>query len=334
MLLARPVGRNASGRTGGSSAIAVALALLPACPFAADYPSRPIRFIVPYVPSGAADIVARVVGQKLGDALGTTVVVDNRAGAGGNLGTDLVAKAPADGHTLLMGNVGPLAINVSLQKRLPYDPLRDFAPVSMLMIYPNVLVVNPSLPAKSVSELIALARARPGQLIYASAGTGSSTHLAAELFKSMAGIEMAHVPYKGGGQAVVDVIAGQVHLYFSSVLGALPHVKTGKLRALAVTSAGRSRAAPDLPSVAESGFPGYEANNWVGLLVPARTPAPIVERLHRETVQILRMPDVQERLAAQGGDPEPSSPAQFTAYLTSEIRKWAKVVKASGAQAE
>ena len=301
---------------------------------AADYPHRPIRFVVPYPPSGAADIVARVVAQKLGEALGATVVVDNRAGAGGNLGTDLVAKAAPDGYTLLMGNVGPLAINVSLVKRLPYDPLQDLAPVSFMVIYPNALVVNPSLPVKSVSELIALAKARPGQLSYASAGTGSSTHLAAELFKSMAAIDMAHVPYKGGGQAVVDVMAGQVQLYFSSMLGALPHLKSGKLRALAVTSARRTRAAPELPTVAESGFPGYEANNWLGLLVPAGTPAPIILRLNREIVKIFEQPDVRERLSAQGGEAETGSPEKFADYIRAEIRKWAQVVKDSGAQVE
>ena len=229
-------------------------AVFPGATLAADYPSRPIRFVVPYPPSGAADIVARILAQKLGDALGATVVVDNRAGAGGNLGTDLVAKAAPDGYTLLMGNVGPLAINVSLVKRLPYDPLKDLAPVSFMVVYPNVLVVNPSLPVKSVSELIAFAKARPGQLSYGSAGTGSSTHLAAELFKSMAGIEMAHVPYKGGGQAVIDVMSGQVQLYFSSMLGALPHLKSGKLRALAVTGSKRSRAAPELPTIADAGI--------------------------------------------------------------------------------
>ena len=309
-------------------------AAFPGATLAADYPHRPIRFVVPYPPSGAADIVARILAQKLGDALGATVVVDNRAGAGGNLGTDLVAKAAPDGYTLLMGNVGPLAINVSLSKRLPFDPLKDLAPVSFMVVYPNVLVVNPALPAKSVSELIALAKARPGQLSYGSAGTGSSTHLAAELFKSMAGIEMAHVPYKGGGQAVVDVISGQVQLYFSSMLGALPHLKSGKLRALAVTGSKRSRAAPELPTIAESGFPGYEANNWLGLMVPAGTPAAIIMRLNREIVKIFAQPDMLERLAAQGGEPETGSPEKFAEYIRSEIRKWAKVVKSSGAQVE
>lgn len=312
----------------------LAAAWFAATTFAADYPSRPIRFVVPYPPSGAADIVARIVAQKLGDSLGATVVVDNRAGAGGNLGTDLVAKAAPDGYTLLMGNVGPLAINVSLFKRLPYDPLKDLAPVSFMVAYPNVLVVNPSLPAKSVSELVALAKSRPGQLSYASAGTGSSTHLAAELLKSMAAINMAHVPYKGGGQAIIDVMAGQVHLYFSSMLGALPHVKSGKLRALAVTGTRRSRAAPELPTVAESGFPGYEANNWVGLLVPAGTPAAVILRLNREIVRIFGQPDVQERLAAQGGEAETGTPEKFADYLRAEIKKWAKVVTSSGAQVE
>ncbi len=314
--------------------ILIFAAAFPGATLAADYPSRPIRFVVPYPPSGAADIVARILAQKLGDALGATVVVDNRAGAGGNLGTDLVAKAAPDGYTLLMGNVGPLAINVSLSKRLPYDPLKDLAPVSFMVVYPNVLVVNPSLPAKSVSELIALAKARPGQLSYGSAGTGSSTHLAAELFKSMAGIEMAHVPYKGGGQAVIDVMSGQVQLYFSSMLGALPHLKSGKLRALAVTGSKRSRAAPELPTIAELGFPGYEANNWLGLMVPAGTPAPIILRLNREIVRIFAQPDMIERLAAQGGEAETGSPEKFAEYIRAEIKKWAKVVKESGAQVE
>ena len=301
---------------------------------AQDYPIRPLRFIVPYPPGGAADIVARMVAQKLTAALGATVVIDNRAGAGGNLGTDLAAKAAPDGYTLLMGNVGPIAINPGLFRKLPYDPLRDFAPVSLLAVYPNVLVINPSLPVKSVTDLIGYARVRPGQLAFASAGNGSSTHLAAELFKSMAGIEMMHVPYKGGSQAVVDVIGGQVQMYFSSVLGALPHVKSGKLRALAVTGSRRSRAAPQLPTIAECGFPGYEANNWLGLLVPAGTPNPVITRLDQEIVKAFAQPEFHEKISVQGGDAETGSPAQFAAYIRAEIKKWAQVIKASGAQAE
>jgi len=301
---------------------------------AQSYPSRPIRFIVPYVPGGGADIVARVTAQKLTDAFGVPVVVDNRAGAGGNLGTALVARAAPDGYTLLMGNVGPIAINISLYKSLPYDPIRDLSPVSLLAVYPNVLVIHPSLPAKTVPELIAYAKARPGQVSYASAGSGSSTHLAAELFRSMAGIEMTHIPYKGGAQALVDVIGGQVQMYFSSVLGALPHIRGGRLRALAVTSARRTRVAPDLPTFAESGFSGYEANNWLGMLVPAGTPAPIVTRLNQEVVRIFQQPDVQEKLSAQGGDAEAGSPAQFAEYIRVEMKKWAKVVKDSGARAD
>ena len=265
------------------------------------YPSKPVRFIVPYVPGGAADIVGRAVAQRFSERFGVPVIVDNRAGAGGNLGTELAAKSTPDGHTILMGNVGPLSISVSLYKKLPYNPLTDLAPVSLMVIYPNVLVVHPGVAAKSVSELVTLAKARPKQLAYASAGTGSSTHLAAELLKSMAGIDMVHIPYKGGGQAVVDVMAGQVQLYFSSMLGALPHVKSGKLRALGVTSAKRSRATPDLPTIAESGFPGYEAVNWLGLLAPARTPAAIIARLNGEIVKIFSQPDVEERLAAYSG---------------------------------
>ena len=298
------------------------------------YPSKPIRFIVPYVPGGAADIVGRAVAQRFSERFGVPVIVDNRAGAGGNLGTELAAKSTPDGHTILMGNVGPLSISVSLYKKLPYNPLTDLAPVSLMVIYPNVLVVHPGVAAKSVSELVTLAKARPKQLAYASAGTGSSTHLAAELLKSMAGIDMVHIPYKGGGQAVVDVMAGQVQLYFSSMLGALPHVKSGKLRALGVTSAKRSRATPDLPTIAESGFPGYEAVNWLGLLAPARTPAAIIARLNGEIVKIFSQPDVEERLAAQGGEAQTNTPAQFAEHIQSEIRKWSRVIKVSGMQSE
>jgi tripartite-type tricarboxylate transporter receptor subunit TctC len=233
-----------------------------------------------------------------------------------------------------MGTGGPLAINASLIAQLPYDPIGDFAPISLLVVYPNVLVVHPAMPAKSVAELVAYAKARPGQITYASAGTGSSTHLGAELLRSMAKIDIVHVPYKGGSQAIVDVMAGQVQLYFSSVLGALPHVKSGKVRALAVTSARRSRAAPELPTIAESGFPGYEASNWVGLLVPAATPAAIVARLNRELVRGFNDSGVHEKIAAQGGEAETGTPAAFAAYLRSEIAKWARVIKDAGVRAD
>lgn len=301
---------------------------------AQEYPQRPIRFIVPFAAGGGGDIVVRTVAQRLTEAMGPPVVVDNRSGAGGNVGTDLAAKSAPDGYTILMANVAPIAINVSLYKKLPYDSVKDFAPVSLMAVFPNVLVVHPSVAAKSVKELIALAKAHPGQLTYASAGNGSTTHLAAELFKSMAGLDMIHVPYKGGGPALVDLIAGQVNLYFGSMPAALPHVKNGKLRALAVTSAKRSRAAPELPTVAESGFPGFAADTWIGVLAPAGTPGPIVVRLNREIVKILQQPELEEKLSAQGAEPVTNSPEQFAAYIKSEIRKWAKVVKESGAKAD
>ncbi len=321
-------------RLGFTLLVACALDVSGAPAGAEDYPNRPIRFIVPFAPGGGGDIVVRTLAQKLNATLGQPVVVDNRSGAGGNVGTDLAAKSSPDGYTILMANVAPIAINVSLYKKLPYDPVKDFAPVSLIAVFPNVLVVYPSLPAKSVKELIALARSRPGQLAYASAGNGSTTHLAAELFKNQAAIDMIHVPYKGGGPALVDLIAGQVNLYFGSMPAALPHVRSGKLRALAVTSARRSRAAPELPTVAESGFPGFEAATWIGVLAPAGTPPPIVTRLNREIVTILQQPDLEERLSAQGAEPVTNTPAQFAAYIRSEIRKWSQVVTDSGARVD
>jgi len=260
-------------------------------------------------------------------------MVDNRAGAAGNLGTSLIASASPDGYTILMGNVGPLAINPTLYKQLPYDPLKDFLPVTFLVAYPNILVTHPSGPA-SVKDLVALARSHPGKLTFASSGTGSSTHLAAELLKSMAQVSMTHVPYIGGGQAVIDVIAGQVNIYFSSVPGALPHIKSGKLRALGVSSLKRSSAAPDVPTVAESGYAGFEAINWLGLLVPARTPASIVSRLNADVLRVFQQPDVEQKLLAQGGEPATGTPEAFASYIKSETAKWARVIKASGAKPE
>jgi tripartite-type tricarboxylate transporter receptor subunit TctC len=295
---------------------------------------RPVRFVVPFGPGGGGDTVARVLSQKLGSALSTPVVVENRPGAGGTLGTDIVAKAPPDGYTILLGNVGPLAIAGSLYKSLPYDPVGDFAPISLVVTYPNVLVVHPSVPARNVKELIVLARAHPGDLMFASAGNGSSTHLAGELLKSMAKVQMRHVPYKTAAQAVTDVIAGHVNMYFSSVVGALPHTKSGKLRALAVTSTQRSDMMPNVPTIAESGFPSYEAVNWLGVLAPKGTPKALVDRLHGAISAALKQPDVQARLAEEGTIPVGNSPEAFAAYISAEIRKWSAVVRESKASAD
>jgi len=262
------------------------------------------------------------------------VVVENRGGAGGNVGTEAAARAAPDGYTILMGNVAPNAINVSLYRNLPFDPVADFAPVSLVAATPNVLVVHPSTAARTVKELIALARARPGTLNFASAGNGSSSHLAGELFRVLAGAEIVHVPYKGAGPAMLDVLSGQVQLYFATLPAALPHVKSGKLAAVAVTSARRSPALADLPTVAESGIPGYEASTWYGVLAPARTPARAIERLHGDIVKILAQPEFRERLEAQGFDLVGSSPEEFRAAIRSEIVKWGKVVRDAGIRPE
>jgi tripartite-type tricarboxylate transporter receptor subunit TctC len=305
-------------------------AMLAAGAFAQGYPAKPVKVVVPYPPGGPTDIVARVVSQKLAEQTGQQFLVENRAGAGGNIGAEAVARAPADGYTLLVATTAH-AINPSLFKSLGYDLQKDFAPVSQLTGGPLVIVVNPSLPAKSVQELIALAKSKPGKLNFASSGNGQSTHLSAELFSSMAGIKMNHVPYKGSAPALTDVIGGQADLMFDTMLSAMPQVKTGKLRALAVTSAARSPAAPDLPTVAESGLPGYAAIAWNGLLAPAGTPKDVVAKLNAELKKTLETADVKERFAAQGFAAAWSPPEQYAAFIQSELAKWAKVVKASGA---
>lgn len=308
---------------------------LPATVAAAqDYPSRPIRFIVPFTAGGGGDLIIREVSQRLTARLGQSVVVDNRTGAGGNVGTELAAHAPADGYTLLMANVAPMAINVSVYKKLPYAPAKDFAPITLLASFPNVLVVNPGVPARNVAELIALARAQPGQLTCATAGTGSTTHLAAEFFRSKAKIDFIQVPYKGGGAALIDLVAGQITMYFGALPGALPHIRTGRLRALGVTSLARSGAAPDIPAIAEAGFPGFEAVTWIGAVAPAGVPAKIVERLNKELVEIMRAPDLREKLLTEGAEPMTNTPQQFAAYIRSEIEKWAGVVKLAGITAQ
>jgi tripartite-type tricarboxylate transporter receptor subunit TctC len=300
---------------------------------AAGYPDKPITFVVPYTPGGATDAVARIIGHKLSERLGQLVIVDNRPGAGGNIGSASVAKAPADGYTMLLATTAN-AINESLYTKLPFDTRKSFTPVTQLVALPNVLIVNSSVPATSVKELIALAKAKPGQLNYASAGMGSSTHLAAELFKSMAQVDIVHVVYKGSSPALADLRGGQVHMMFDNMPSALPQLDGGKLRALAVTGTKRSLSLPNVPTVAESGLPGYETVAWHGVVLPAGAPKEVVTRLHDEIVKVLAMPDVKERLRVLGIEPVGSTPEQFDAHIRSEITKWAKVVKASGARVD
>lgn len=298
-----------------------------------DYPTRPIRFVVPFPPCGGADTLARVLGQKLGEAWGEQVVIDNRPGAGGNISAEIAAKAAPDGYTIFQGNVAH-AISASLYARLNYDLVRDFSPVTQLASTPFVLLVNPSLPANSVRELVALAKAKPGQLNYGSSGSGGASHLAMELFKSMAGVDVRHIPYKGAGPAATDLISGQIQLMFFVQAAARPHISSGRLRGLAVASAKRSSALPELPTVAESGVPGYEAGSWYGVLVPTGTPGRVITRLHAAITRVLSLPDVKERLSNQGFEVVGNTPAQFGAYIRAEIPKWARVVKASGARVD
>jgi tripartite-type tricarboxylate transporter receptor subunit TctC len=315
-------------------ACALAVLALSAAAQPQVYPAKPIRMIVAYPPGGGTDIVGRMLAQKLSESLGQSVVVENRGGASGNIGTELAARAAPDGYTMLMGNVAPNAINVSLFKDLPFDPIVDFAPVSLVASTPNILVVHPSTPARTVKEVVALARAQPGTLNFASAGVGSSSHLAGELFRILAGADIVHVPYKGAGPAMVDVLSGQVQLYFATMPAAMPHVKPGKLAPVAVTSARRSQALPDLPTIAESGVPGYEASTWYGVLAPARTPSAVVARLHGDIVKILADAALHARMADQGFDPVGSSPEEFGAYIKSEILKWRKVIRDAGIRPE
>jgi len=294
---------------------------------AQNYPARPIRMIVPFAPGGGGDIVGRLLAQKMSEGLGKPLVIDNRGGAGGTIGTELAVKALADGYTVLLGNVGPLALSPSLYPQLTYDAVRDLAPVSMVASFPNVLVANISLPARSIQELVALIKSRRGKMNFGSAGTGTSTHLAAELFKAVARLDIVHVPYKGGAAALTDVIAGQVAYYFGSLPSSLPLARAGKVQALAVTSLRRSSAAPEIPTIAESGYPGFETAAWYGVLVPIGTPRDIVMRLNRATIAALGAAEVKERLVQEGSEPMGSSPAQFGAYIKSEIEKWSKVVR-------
>ena len=295
---------------------------------------RPVRFVVGFTPGGPSDILARALGAKLSEVTGQAVVVENRPGAGGNLAAELVARSAPDGSTWLLGNNSILATNQSLYSRLGYDPVKDFAPVALVAIQPNILVVHPSVPAQSVSELVGYLKNNPGKLNYASSGSGAAAHLSAELFKAMAGVDMVHVPYKGAQPALTDVIAGQVQVMFATSASVLPYVKAGRLRALAVTTAQRSASVPELPTVAEAGVPGFESITWHGVVVPAATPAPIVQRLNREINEVLKQKDLRERLAALGAEIAPGSPQDFADYIAREIPKWAKVVRDSGAKVD
>jgi tripartite-type tricarboxylate transporter receptor subunit TctC len=308
----------------------IVLAMAAAAVSAQDYPSRPIRFVVANSPGGGLDITARTVSPRLSSALGQQIVIDNRPGAAGSLAAEITAKSAPDGYTLLMGAIGNLAVNVSLYKGLDYHPLKDLAPITFAVSGSNVLVVNLTVPAKTVRELIAVARAQPGRLTYGSSGSGNAGHLAGELFKSMAKVEMVHVPYKGGAPAMIDLIAGQIQLIFSSPPTAVPQVKAGKIRALAVTTAKRSAVLPELPTIAESGLPGFEADNWYGIVAAARTPRAIVGRLNAEFVRILNVPEVREVLLRQGLEAAPGTPEAFGAYMKSEYVKWARVIADAG----
>jgi tripartite-type tricarboxylate transporter receptor subunit TctC len=301
--------------------------------WAQAYPSKPIRFIVPYPAGGGVDMLARVVAPRLSERLGQQVVVDNRGGAGGNIGTELAARSVPDGYTLVMG-AAALSINVSLYRKLPFDPLRDLAPVTLLASTPNLVAVHPSFPAKSVSELVRIARSAPDRINYASAGNGTTSHLAGVLLASMANVRLVHVPYKGTTPAVVALLSGEVPLMLAPALTVLPHVHTGKLRALAITSAKRSEALPDLPTVSESGVAGYEASQWYGVLVPAGTPEAIVSQLNREIAGIMRARDVKDKLAGEGSLAIGNAPEEFGSYLKSEIVKWNAVIKSSGARVD
>ena len=315
-------------------AIVSLLVAIPALASAQSYPSKSIRMVIGVPPGGTNDVVGRLVAQKLSTQLGQQVLVENRAGAGGNIGGEIVVKSPPDGYVIYLGSIGTMVINPSLYPNMPWETLRDFAPISRLTSVPQLLIVHPSVPARNVRELIAYAKARPGQLNFASGSTGSAIHLAGEVFKSMAGVDMVHIPYKGGGPALIDLLAGQVSLMFDQIVTGLPPVRQGKLRALGVTTLGRSPVAMDIPTIAEAGLPGYDVTTWHGLFAPAATPRDIVNRLSSETAKALQSKDISEKFLALGADPVASTPEQFIAFLKAELAKWAKVVKESGAKLE
>jgi len=313
---------------------ALAAAWPPGSALAQAWPSKPIKYIVPFAPGGTTDILARTIGEKLSVALGQPVVIENKPGAGGGVGADVTAKAAPDGYTIMGGTISTHAINASLYANLPYDPVKDFVAVTLIARVPNLLVINPEIPAKNVAELIALMKANPGKFTFASSGNGTSQHLSGELFKAMAGVEMQHVPYKGSPPALQDVVGGQVSMTFDNITTAWPLAKAGKLRALAVTTAKRSSVAPEVPTLAESGLPGFEIGSWQGVFAPAGTPPEIVKRLNAEIVKILNLPDVREKLVALGAEPVGDTPEQFSAYVKTEVVKWSDIVRKSGAKVD
>ncbi len=311
---------------------AVALALGQMAIGAAAYPTKPVTLLIAFPPGGPSDVLSRVVGRKLEQILGQTFVMDNRPGAGGNIAAEAAAGAPADGHTLLMGNNSILATNAALYKKVNFDPIRDFAPISLIGSQANILVVNPNVPVKSLDELIALLRANPGKFNYASSGHGTAAHLAAELFKAEAKVEITHVPYKGGAPALQDVIAGHVHMIFATAASVVPHIRSGKVRALAVTPIRRTAVFPELATIDELGLKGFDATTWHGLVAPAKTPRDVVARLHKATVEALNDPAVRKSLVDLGVDIVGNTPEEFAAYIKAEIPKWTAIVKASGAK--
>jgi tripartite-type tricarboxylate transporter receptor subunit TctC len=298
------------------------------------YPSKPIRFVVPYPAGGPLDTVARLLGAKVAESVKQPVVVDNKPGAGGNIGTEIVARSPADGYTILMGATATHAINPTLYKSIPYDAVKDFAPITQVAATPNILVVHPSVPASNVRELIAHAKANPGKLSFGSGSIGSAGHLAGELFDTLAGVDMVHVPYKGAAPAMQDLIGGQIQLMFDNLASSLTQVRAGKIRALAVTTARRSSFAPELPTVAESGLPGFDINTWFGVFAPAGTPREALDRLHAEFTRALAAPDVREKMLNLGAEPVGNKPEEFAAYIRAESEKYARVIKASGAKVD
>lgn len=317
------------------ASLAVAAAgALPLGALAQNFPTKPITIIVPFSAGGTTDILARIVGQGLTTELGQSVVVDNKPGAGGNIGGSLAAKAAADGYTLFMGTVGTHAINQSLYKKMPFDPVKDFAPLSRVATVPNLLVAHPSQPFKTVKEMIAYAKANPGKITYGSPGSGASPHVSGELFKSMTGTDLLHIPYKGSAPAMTDLLGGQTSVMFDNMPSAIQHVRSGKLRPIAVTTAKRSPELPDVPTIAEAGVPGYEATSWFGMFAPAGTPKPVLDKLHAALIKVLNQADVKKKIAEQGGDVVAETPEQFAAFIKAESVKWGKAVKESGATAD